>query len=622
MNLIPYYKLSKRKTEMVIKSKPHFLFFVMTLLFLSCKGKQDQQEKKDTQDSRPNIVFVITDDQGYGDLGHTGNPIIKTPSIDKFASDAVNLTNYHVGTTCAPTRAGLLTGRNCNRNGVWHTIMGASMLNREEVTMADVLQGNGYKTGMFGKWHLGDNSPFRPHERGFDEAFYHGGGGVGQTPDYWDNDYFDDTYLRNGVPEKKEGYCTDVWFDEAISFIEDKKDDPFFCYLSLNAPHSPFNVPEEYYNMYKDETAISEAQKRFYGMITNIDDNFSKLLKKLETLGIADNTIIVFTTDNGTARGYKADKITKEMLGYNAGMRGTKASEYDGGHRVPFIIKWADGGLKGGKSLYDLTAHVDMLPTLTTLAGQKFTPSKTMDGTDVSDYLLGKADAPKRFLVTDTQRVPWPIKGKNSCVMEGSWRLVKGTELYNVDEDPGQTVNLASKFPDKVAEMNAFYESWWEDVIKETKVSVIDLGGKKMDLITCHDARTIDYYPPWNQQLIRKGKPMEPAPFTVNFVKSGTYKFHLRRWPSESGLALGAELKDGKASTSHTETIFNGNSLKFKKAYLKIGDKNIEVDVNNDAEAAILEMEVPQGETELLAYFDMEDGTPCNAFYIDVEKLD
>ena len=599
------------------KSILYFLGFV-SLFLSSCAEKKVEEEKKK---SRPNVIVVITDDQVYGDLGHTGNQVIKTPAIDKFSTESVNLTNYHVGTTCAPTRAGLLTGRNCNRNGVWHTIMGASMLNGEETTIADVLQQKGYKTGMFGKWHLGDNSPFRPHERGFDETFYHGGGGVGQTPDYWNNDYFDDTYFRNGTPEKKEGYCTDVWFDAALDFIDDKKDESFFCYLSLNAPHGPYNLPKEYYDIYKDETQIDETQKRFYGMITNIDDNFSRLLKKLETLGIADNTIVVFTTDNGTARGYRVDDKTNQVYGYNAGMRGKKGSEYEGGHRVPFIVRWPDGGLTGGKSLDRLVAHVDVLPTFTTLIGEDFKPTKTLDGTDVSDYLLGKGEAPKRYLVTDTQRVPWPVKGKNSCVMDDNWRLIKGSELYNIEEDPGQKNDIAEAYPDKVAEMNAFYENWWEDVIKETKFSVINLGTRKTDVLTCHDARTIDFYPPWNQQMIRNGKPMEPAPFTVNFVESGTYRFHLRRWPSESGLALGAELNDGKPETLYTAPIADGNPMKFKKAYLKIADKNMDVSVDNNATAAVLEMEVPQGQTELLAYFDMEDGTPCNAFYIDVEKL-
>lgn len=608
------------KYPQIPRTKIKFSVLAFILLISSCG---DKKTKDDTPNERPpNVIIVITDDQGYGDLGHTGNPIIKTPAIDKFSKEAVNLTNYHVGTTCAPTRAGLLTGRNCNRNGVWHTIMGASILNKEEVTLANVFNKNGYSTGMFGKWHLGDNHPFLPHERGFDEAFYHGGGGVGQTPDYWNNDYFDDSYFRNGEPEKKEGYCTDVWFNEALKFIADKKEEPFLCYLSLNAPHGPYNVPEKYYNIYKDEKDIDEVQKRFYGMITNIDDNFSSLLKKLETLGIAENTIVIFTTDNGTARGYSTNKETEEKTGYNANMRGTKGSEYDGGHRVPMIIRWPKGGLSGGEKLNGLTAHVDVLPTLAKLTGQSFSSTKTMDGTDISDYLLGKREVPKRTLVTDTQRVPWPIKDKNSCVMDGDWRLVKGKELYNLSQHPGQEINLADQYPDRVAEMNGFYNTWWEDVIKETKYSVIDLGTVEMDVLTCHDAHTIDYYPPWNQQMVRKGEPMKPAPFSVNFTKAGKYRFQLRRWPVESGLPLGAAINDGVAETLLTAPIADGKSMKFSKAHVKVANQEQEILVDNEKEAAIIEMTVPKGETELLAYFDMEDGEQSNAFYIYVEKLD
>ncbi|ANW96120.1 hypothetical protein AXE80_07445 [Wenyingzhuangia fucanilytica] len=584
-------------------------------LLISCKEKKVEVVK-----SQPNVIIVITDDQGYGDIAYNGNTIIKTPTIDKFASQSVSLTNYHVGTTCAPTRAGLLTGRNCNRNGVWHTIMGASMLNREEVTLANVFKNNGYKTGMFGKWHLGDNHPFTPNDRGFDEAFYHGGGGVGQTPDYWNNDYFDDTYLRNGTPEKVEGYCTDVWFDEAIQFIENKKDNPFLCYLSLNAPHSPYNVPQEYYDLYKNEESLLESQKRFYGMITNIDDNFSKLLNKLNELKIAENTIVIFTTDNGTSGGYKVDEKTGEVHGYNAGMRGTKASEYEGGHRVPFIIRWPNGKLNTGKSLGDLTAHVDMLPTLCSLADIDYKSDKIMDGTDISQYLTNNTPLADRYLVTDTQRVSWPVKGKQSSVMNGDWRLVNGNELYNIATDPGQTNNIANQHQDMVNDMNAFYNSWWESVIKETKYSTIDLGIDEDEVITCHDARTIDYFPPWNQRLIRGGVPMKPAPFFVNFVEPGKYVFKLRRWPSESSMSLGAEILDERPATVSTDPRIKGEAMKFKKAFIKIGDQQVSVDVNNHESSANLELEVKKGKTELLAWFELEDGTLSNAFYINVEK--
>lgn len=594
---------------------------VIGLMALLVSTYSCKTESPKTVEKQPNIIIVITDDQGYGDLGHTGNTIIKTPTIDGFSKQAINLSNYHVGTTCAPSRAGLLTGRNCNRNGAWHTIMGASMLNKEEVTLADVFKKGGYKTGMFGKWHLGDNHPFAPYDRGFEETFYHGGGGIGQTPDYWNNDYFDDTYLRNGVPEKKEGYCTDVWFDEAIKFIENKKDEKFLCYLSLNAPHSPFNVPEAYYDMYKNESSIDESQKRFYGMITNIDDNFSKLLKKLDDLKIADNTIVIFTTDNGTSNGYKLDKKTNTYYGYNAGMRGTKASEYEGGHRVPFIIRWPNGNLTSGKTLDGLAANVDLLPTLSAMAKVDFKPTKTMDGADISSYLFGKTALKERYLVTDTQRISWPEKGKQSCVMNGEWRLINGTELYNVKTDQGQIENIADKYPERVAAMNAFYDTWWDDVIKETKYSIIDLGVDKNEVLTCHDARTVDYLPPWNQEMIRKGEPMKPAPFSVNFVAGGTYKFTLARWPEESGLALGAVTTDARPGTVSTDERLQGKAMKFAKAYLKIGEKLVSVDVNNQDKGATIEFEVQKGNTELLAYFDLANGTQTNAFYINVEKI-
>ena len=203
-----------------------------------------------------------------------------------------------------------------------------------------------------------------------------------------------------------------------------------------------------------------------------------------------------FTTDNGTANGYKVDENTQEIFGYNAGMRGKKGSEYDGGHRVPFIIRWPKGGLLGNKKLTGLTAHVDILPTLTALANIDHSPSKVMDGMDLSGYITDE-EAPKdRYLVTDTQRVPWPVKGKQSCVMNGDWRLVNGTELYDVKQDPGQQNNLANQNVELVADMNAFYESWWNEVITETKYSVIDLGVDPLEVITCHDAHTVEAYPP------------------------------------------------------------------------------------------------------------------------------
>ena len=207
--------------------------------------------------AKPNVVIVITDDQGYGDLAFTGNPAIKTPNIDKLRSEGTLLNNFHVDPTCAPTRSALMTGRYSDRVGVWHTVQGRNMLRRREKTMADVFSSNGYATGLFGKWHLGDCYPYRPEDRGFQHSVYHQAGGVGQAPDYWGNDYFDDTYVVNGKLQRFEGFCTDVWFDEGMKFIKENKDKPFFAYISTNAPHSPYYSPTEYSDPYEGNPQVS-----------------------------------------------------------------------------------------------------------------------------------------------------------------------------------------------------------------------------------------------------------------------------------------------------------------------------------------------------------------------------
>ena len=249
----------------------------------------------------PNVVLVITDDQGYGDLGCTGNPWIRTPELDRFRAESVRCPDFHVSALCTPTRGALMTGRRPVRNGAWATCWGRSILRRTEVTMADVFARSGYRTGMFGKWHLGDNYPYRPQDRGFQTVVAHKGGGVGQTPDFWGNNYFDDTYFRNGEPRAHEGYCTDVWFDEAARFIESAKDGPFFAYVATNAPHHPYLVADRYAEPYRRIPDIPEPD--FYGMIANIDENFGRLVRQLDEWGLSENTVLIFMTDNGSSGG-------------------------------------------------------------------------------------------------------------------------------------------------------------------------------------------------------------------------------------------------------------------------------------------------------------------------------
>ena len=368
-------------------------------------------------DKRPNVILIMTDDQGYGDLACLGNPQIKTPNMDKLYGESVRLTNYHVDPTCSPTRSALMTGRYSSRTGVWHTIMGRSLMHPDEITVAEVFSGAGYKTGIFGKWHLGDNFPCRPQDQGFEEVLVNGGGGVTQTPDYWGNDYFADTYFHNGKPEKFEKYCTDVWFDAAMQFIEQNKDRPFFAYMPTNAAHGPFLVAEKYSQPYKD-MGIPSPRAEFYGMITNIDENLGRLEKKLAELDLTDNTIFIFTTDNGTAAG-------AQRGGFNAGMRGQKGSEYEGGHRVPFFIRWPKGNIGGGRDVKHVTAHIDVLPTLAELCGVKLPQAAKVDGKSLVPLLKdSEANWPERTLAVHSQRLEFPKKWRKAAVMTDRWRFV------------------------------------------------------------------------------------------------------------------------------------------------------------------------------------------------------
>ncbi|WP_271766479.1 arylsulfatase [Aquimarina algiphila] len=598
-------------------------FLVLTIILISCqeKPKESKIVDSDITSSKPNVILIVTDDQGYGDIGVHGNSIIKTPNLDKFAGESLELTNFHVGTTCTPTRAGIMTGRNANRNNAWHTIAGCSILQEDEETMAEVFVRNGYQTAMFGKWHLGDNKPFRPQDRGFQEALYNGGGGVGQTPDYWGNDYFDDTYFRNGTPEKFKGYCTDVWFDEAIQYIEGQKEKPFFMYLATNAAHGPFNVPKEYMDMYKKDT-LNESQKRFYGMITNIDDNFGKLTSYLEKSGLSENTIIIFTTDNGTANGINYNKATKQTLGYNAGLKGTKGSHYDGGHRVPFFIRWPKGKVLKKSKINELVAHVDLLPTLTELVGIEYQSKKTLDGISVVSLLEGKTKTiGDRMLIVDTQRKQWPEKGRNPCVMSTRWRLVNGNELYDFVNDPGQKIDLSSKHPDEVVKMQNFYDTWWESIQSDIKYAQIPVGGEDKDPVrlTIHDLHTEENLP-WHEGQIRNGEFHPEGYYTIRVEESGNYQFNLRRYPEESGLSIDQDI-ESIASTPYKDGQPVGKGLQVSKAIVNIGNLNLKTDVDINATSAILSGHLEKGEYKLSCTFVNTEGKKFSAYYTSIEKL-
>lgn len=561
--------------------------------------------------AKPNVVIVITDDQGYGDLSCHGNPTLKTPNIDALHDDSVRLADYHVSPTCSPTRSALLTGHWTNRTGVWHTIMGRSMLRENEVTMGQVFKDAGYATGLFGKWHLGDNYPFRPEDRGYTEVLRHGGGGVGQTPDYWDNAYFDGSYWHNGTPTPVEGFCTDVFFDYAKRFIKQQKTlgKPFLAYITTNAPHGPMHSPPEFSRPYAE---LGTGVSNFFGMIANIDDNVGRLRKLLEQEGLTDNTIFIFTTDNGTSSG---DRV------FNAGMRGRKGSEYDGGHRVPFFVHWPAGHLVGGRDVVPLTAHVDVLPTLIELCQIASPAGVTFDGRSIVPLLDGNDDDwPDRILVTDSQRVKDPQKWRKSAVMTSRWRLINGKELYDMSADPGQSRDVAVAHPQVVRRLADFYEAWWEELLPTfANATAIYLGhpAENPARLTSHDWIT-SQGAPWNQSHIRKAHNQSNARgfWNVYVARAGDYQVRLRRWPVEADRAIDAALPAGDPVPGvQAFRAVPGAKIKPVKATLRIGDVSLETSVRPGDKEVVFDFELPQGKTKMEARFITAKGEVYGAYY-------
>jgi arylsulfatase A-like enzyme len=566
---------------------------------------------------RPNIVFIITDDQGYGDLGCHHNSIIHTPNINKLYDESTRFTDYHVGPTCAPTRAGLMTGRYHNSTGVWHTIGGRSLLRKNEVSLAELMRRNGYRTGIFGKWHLGDNYPYRPHDRGFEEAIVHGGGGIGQTPDYWGNDYFDDTYFDKGTPRKFEGYCTDVFFSLAKDFISRHRESPFFCYISTNAPHSPYQVEDKYADLYRGQ--VPEERARFYGMITNIDENVGKLREWLQQEGLDEDTIVIFMTDNGTSEGCSVDNRHVVIEGENAGMRGKKSSPYEGGHRVPFFLHSKSKGFVNGKDVTELCANIDVLPTLADLCSLDIPDELDLDGVSLVRAMEGDGEnLHNRIIVTDSQRVPQPLKWKDSSTMLAKWRLINGRELYNIEEDPGQSRDVAAEHPHIVDTLYKGYETWWRRVSKQFDEEIPISIGSDQEPVTCitaHDWRGDGGDVAWNQGEIRSAKICNSY-VEIEVEQAGMYSFELRRWPHEENRYI-TEGIEGEL----VGWFSGGKAVSVHKATLKIRDYEQSLPVSDsDAQVSFL-VDLEIGPAHLQTWLEDEQGILRGAYYVYVRKV-
>ena len=573
---------------------------------------------------QPNVVFVLTDDQGYPELGCHGNPLIQTPHLDALYHESSRFDQFHVGPTCAPTRAGIMTGHHANSTGVWHTIGGRSLLRKDEWTLPSALKESGYRTGLFGKWHLGDQYPYRPQDRGFDETVCHGGGGISQSLDWWGNDYFDDTYSVNGEPKAFTGYCTDVFFEEGLRFIEAHREEPFFCMIAPNAPHEPFNVPNEYKARY-DKADEPDAYRRFMGMVSNIDDNVGVLRERLNEWGLSDNTILVFMSDNGTA----GEAWEGRPNPYRANMRGEKGSEYEGGHRVPLFIHWPAGGLSQGATVTELTSYVDFMPTLLALCDTEVPESRSFHGENMAPLLKNENDGHwhDRILVTDSQRVTTPLKWKQSAVMKNRWRLINGAALYDLSVDPLQQEDVSDEHPDLVAALRAGYETWWSEVSLQFDAEVpVTLGVEEVCLNT-HDWRNEDSEVAWHQGHIREGKICNGY-WEVDVESEGDYTFELRRWPREAGHKIQAGIEGDDIVWRKEEcwkpwhnVYSGGKALPLKSAQLSVtGHDTLTKAVSATDDRVVFNQFLSAGPAHVQTRLTDDDDLEIGAYYVYVTK--
>lgn len=575
------------------------------------------------------VVFVLTDDQGYPPIAAHGHPYVVTPHLDAFHSESVRLEDCHSGTTCAPTRAGLLTGHYCNSTGVWHTVGGRSLLRADEHTLADAFSAAGWRTGLFGKWHLGDVPPYRPQERGFQRTVVHGGGGVGQTPDWWGNDYFDDVYVTDGTPRRHIGYCTDVFFDLALDFIEADPASPSFTMISTNAPHSPFNAPPEYAAMYAD-AAKSSAYRRFLAMITSIDDNFGRLRRRLAAAGLEHDALVVFASDNGQC----PLAALPEGDAFNAGMRGLKGSMYEGGHRIPFALRWPAGGVDGGRAVTPPTAYIDFMPTVLDICGIAAPRGHAFHGRSLRRLLEGEAPGPEwteRILVTDTQRVPNPVKWRFSCVMRADWRLINGERLYRLSQDPHQDVDIAADWPQIVSELRSAYEDWWNLCARQADqpipIDLEDPSGAAVRL-TSHDLRNDAGDGVWHQGQVRIGEACSGV-WEVRTPAGGDFEFALWRWPPEAGRALSdrmefeePEIRRDAIAEADWWWYEGGAALSIVGGELVVDETRIaRVPASPDAHLILFQANLSPGVHTLRAWLLGPNGEAQSPYYVTVRRI-
>lgn len=558
--------------------------------------------------AQPNIIIVMPDDMGYGDLGVTGNSVVRTPHLDRFATESAELTNFYVSPVCSPTRASLMTGRYNFRTRCIDTFKGRSMMEPDEVTMAEALREAGYATGIFGKWHLGDNYPMRPQDQGFDEVLVHRGGGLAQPSEPIENArrYTDAILFRNGEQVKTKGYCTDVYFDEAIEFMKQSQaaEKPFFAYLPPNAPHGPYHdVPEDLLAYYQsiDLSPVLKGNQgekhqdtvaRVFAMVENIDRNMGKLDAFLEESGLKKNTLVMFFTDNGP-----------NTMRYVGRFRGMKSHVHDGGIHTMFFARWP-GEIPAGKKSDRIAAHIDILPTVLEVAGASPPEGVKIDGISLLPLLDGReAKWADRALFLQSHRGDQPVEFHHFAVRTQDWKLVHATgfgdesvkvekpfELYRISDDAGESKNLAEEEPQKLAEMKAAYQAWLKDVSSTRPDNFAPPR-----IIIGSDEETVTDLSIQDWRVGQAGGWGTGGKWMVDVVDPGPYRVTIK-W----------DVPIGK-----------------RKVTLVIGDRRHEAShFEKDTELVLASIEIPEGETAISV--ELEGGTKRDKMmrFVTLERLD
>lgn len=571
----------------------------------------------------PNIVMFLVDDVGgINDLQSSGNPYSRTPYLDRLHSESLRLTNFHVAPMCTPTRGALLTGRDAADNQATMVTCGKSVPRPELPMLQEVLRDAGYATGLFGKWHLGENKPFRPSDRGFEESLYFPGSSLGTARDYWNNGGWDATVLHNDVRKKYPGFITDVWNDEAIQWMKTQKEAgrPFFCFLPSNLVHGPEFVEEEYKERFR-ERGNDETISRIYGALERYDGICARVDDFLAKEGLRDNTIVIYFVDNGLC------KETAEV--FNAGLRGHKRTYYEGGHRVPFFIRWPHRGWTGGKDFGQLTDVQDVFPTLLDACG--ITPPKNLELTGESLVPLfdGKPmpELDDRILVvTYGEWVPTnnadgvleggrtgPEFGK-AAVMWREWRLVNDKELYNLETDLGQTKNLIESELEIAEKLRTAYRNWWNKIRPDEREMVhipIGLDDEPVLLdISSWDGVWVDHSNVILQAIRANG------PWVVEIAEEGEYRFDLRRWPEQLGLPMTSPAPAGDWP------YVPGEAMPIAKVRLEIQGQTVEHAVTEEDHVIPVTLKLEKGKTRLnTAFLDDKGKVLSGIYYVDVTRV-